>query len=52
MCSYFLIVVVVCQELTKLRITDIQGIEKPEMKTDGKPLKAAVKKPEKIAAAA
>ena len=41
-----------CQELTKLRITDIQGIEKPEMKTDGKPLKAAVKKPEKIAATA
>ncbi|XWS19601.1 hypothetical protein CRYUN_Cryun31cG0029500 [Craigia yunnanensis] len=40
------------QELTKLRITDIQGIEKPEMKIDGKPLKAAVKKPEKIAAAA
>ncbi|XVF87486.1 hypothetical protein PTKIN_Ptkin18bG0123900 [Pterospermum kingtungense] len=40
------------QELTKLRITDIQGIEKPEVKTDGKPLKAAVKKPEKIAAAA
>ncbi|MBA0810977.1 hypothetical protein Gohar_002917 [Gossypium harknessii] len=40
------------QELTKLRITDIQGIEKPEIKTDGKPLKAAVKKPEKIAATA
>ncbi|XVE51340.1 hypothetical protein DITRI_Ditri02bG0032200 [Diplodiscus trichospermus] len=39
------------QELTKLRITDMQGIEKPEMKTNGKPLKAAVKKPEKIAAA-
>ncbi|XP_021294367.1 50S ribosomal protein L21, mitochondrial [Herrania umbratica] len=40
------------QELTKLRITDIQGIEKPEMKTDGKPLKAAVKKPEEIVATA
>ncbi|KAK6264727.1 Large ribosomal subunit protein bL21-like - like 1 [Theobroma cacao] len=40
------------QELTKLRITDIQGIEKPEMKTDGRPLKAAVKKPEEIVAAA
>ncbi|OMO76432.1 Ribosomal protein L21 [Corchorus capsularis] len=40
------------QELTKLRITDIQGIEKPEVKTGGKPSKAAVKKPEKIAAAA
>ncbi|KAL1099578.1 hypothetical protein V6Z11_D05G172400 [Gossypium hirsutum] len=39
------------QELTKLRITDIQGIEKQEIKTDGKPLKAAVKNPEKIAAA-
>ncbi|XP_022720472.1 50S ribosomal protein L21, mitochondrial-like [Durio zibethinus] len=38
------------QELTKLRITDIQGIEKPEIKTDWKPLRAAVKKPEKIAA--
>ncbi|XP_052885450.1 50S ribosomal protein L21, mitochondrial-like isoform X2 [Gossypium arboreum] len=40
------------QELTKLRITYIQGIEKPEIKTDGKPLKAADKKPEKIAAIA
>ncbi|GMI72821.1 NUCLEAR FUSION DEFECTIVE 1 [Hibiscus trionum] len=40
------------QELTKLRITDIQGIEKPEIKTDGKPLKAAVKMPEKVATAA
>ncbi|XVF27642.1 hypothetical protein REPUB_Repub14bG0125800 [Reevesia pubescens] len=40
------------QELTKLRITDIQGIEKPEIKTDGKPLKASAKEPEKIAAAA
>ncbi|KAE8714966.1 50S ribosomal protein L21 [Hibiscus syriacus] len=36
------------QELTKLRITDIQGIENPEIKTDGKPLKAATKKPEKL----
>ncbi|XVE88046.1 hypothetical protein DITRI_Ditri19aG0037200 [Diplodiscus trichospermus] len=40
------------QELTKLRITDIEGIEKSEIKTNGKPLKAAVKKPEKIAAPA
>ncbi|KAK8575245.1 hypothetical protein V6N13_033513 [Hibiscus sabdariffa] len=40
------------QELTKLRITDIQGIEKPEIKTDGKPLKAALKKPEKVATTA
>ncbi|XP_039016655.1 50S ribosomal protein L21, mitochondrial-like [Hibiscus syriacus] len=36
------------QELTKLRITDIQGIEKLEIITDGKPLKAAVKKTEKV----
>ncbi|XP_048323454.2 large ribosomal subunit protein bL21m [Ziziphus jujuba] len=40
------------QELTKLRITDIQGIEKPENIGTQKPLKAAVKKPEKIAVAA
>ncbi|KAL4308861.1 hypothetical protein GQ457_01G042210 [Hibiscus cannabinus] len=40
------------QELTKLRITDIQGIEKPEIKTDGKPLKAAIKEPEKVATTA
>lgn len=40
------------QELTKLRITDIQGIEKPETKVDGKPFKAAIKKPEKVAVAA
>ncbi|KAF5728681.1 Ribosomal protein L21 [Tripterygium wilfordii] len=43
------------QELTKLRITDIQGIEKPEAKVDPKPSKAAkvaVKKPEKVAVAA
>ncbi|KAJ6769845.1 hypothetical protein OIU79_020658, partial [Salix purpurea] len=35
------------QELTKLRIADIQGIEKPEPKVDPKPKKAAVKKQEK-----
>ncbi|KAL7607275.1 hypothetical protein Lser_V15G16448 [Lactuca serriola] len=37
------------QELTKLRITDIQGIEKPEIPT---PEKAATKKVEKAAVAA
>ncbi|KAK9268089.1 hypothetical protein L1049_010528 [Liquidambar formosana] len=37
------------QELTKLRITDIQGIEKPENTAAGKPEKAVVKKPEKAA---
>jgi len=36
------------QELTKLRITDIQGIEKPEKPYTGKPSKAAGKKPEKV----
>ncbi|KAA8519795.1 hypothetical protein F0562_014115 [Nyssa sinensis] len=40
------------QELTKLRITDIQGIEKPENTTAGKTEKKAVKKPEKVAVAA
>uniref|UniRef100_A0A6N2KGV5 Large ribosomal subunit protein bL21m n=2 Tax=Salix viminalis TaxID=40686 RepID=A0A6N2KGV5_SALVM len=40
------------QELTKLRIADIQGIEKPEPKVDPKPKKAAVKKQEKVAVAA
>lgn len=38
------------QELTKLRITDIQGIEKPEIKPEVKPGKPAVKK-EKVAVA-
>ncbi|XP_062167159.1 large ribosomal subunit protein bL21m-like [Alnus glutinosa] len=36
------------QELTKLRITDIQGIEKPEQIVTGKPTEAAQKKPEKV----
>ncbi|XP_059438571.1 large ribosomal subunit protein bL21m [Corylus avellana] len=36
------------QELTKLRITDIQGIEKPEQIVTEKPTKAAEKKPEKV----
>ncbi|KAB5534009.1 hypothetical protein DKX38_017095 [Salix brachista] len=40
------------KELTKLRIADIQGIEKPEPKVDPKPKKAAVKKQEKVAVAA
>ncbi|PKI79499.1 hypothetical protein CRG98_000130 [Punica granatum] len=40
------------QELTKLRITDIQGIEKPQTTEPVKPVKAAVKKPEKVAVAA
>lgn len=41
------------QELTKLRITDIQGIEKPKMIVDPpKPTKEARKKPEKVAVAA
>ncbi|KVH96978.1 Ribosomal protein L21 [Cynara cardunculus var. scolymus] len=39
-------------ELTKLRITDIQGIEKPEMPTSAKTEKAAAKKVEKAAVAA
>ncbi|KAM7270620.1 hypothetical protein ACFE04_029834 [Oxalis oulophora] len=33
------------QELTKLRITDIQGISKPENKVDRKPTKSVFKKP-------
>ncbi|XP_057420734.1 50S ribosomal protein L21, mitochondrial [Lotus japonicus] len=40
------------QELTKLRITDIQGIEKPPIVLDEKPLKAAKKEQEKVAAPA
>ncbi|XP_065880029.1 large ribosomal subunit protein bL21m [Euphorbia lathyris] len=40
------------QELTKLRITDIQGIEKPERKVNPKSKKDAVKKEEKVAVAA
>lgn len=47
------------QELTKLRITDIQGIEKPEpvptkteQKAVKKPEKTTVNKPEKVAVAA
>ncbi|KAJ6377166.1 hypothetical protein OIU76_026187 [Salix suchowensis] len=35
------------QELTKLRIADIQGIKKPVPKVDPKPKKAAVKKSKK-----
>lgn len=42
----------VFQELTKLRITDIQGIEKPEPKVDPKRKRAAVKTEEKVAVAA
>uniref|UniRef100_F6HJX1 Large ribosomal subunit protein bL21m n=1 Tax=Vitis vinifera TaxID=29760 RepID=F6HJX1_VITVI len=40
------------QELTRLRITDIQGIEKPEIPEVGKSEKAALKKPQKVAVAA
>lgn len=40
------------QELTKLRITDIQGLEKPEMTVAGKTEKVSVKKLEKVAVAA
>ncbi|RVW95823.1 hypothetical protein CK203_025821 [Vitis vinifera] len=40
------------QELTRLRITDIQGIEKPEIPDVGKSEKAALKKPQKVAVAA
>ncbi|KAK9906962.1 hypothetical protein M0R45_002576 [Rubus argutus] len=40
------------QELTKLRIIDIQGIEKPEPVVTEKPSKAPGKKPEKVAVAA
>lgn len=39
------------QELTKLRIIDIQGIEKPEPVVTEKPSKAPGKKPEKVAVA-
>lgn len=37
------------QELTKLRITDIQGIQKPENIVAEVPPKAAKKKQEKVA---
>ncbi|KAM1213569.1 hypothetical protein PS2_004962 [Malus domestica] len=40
------------QELTKLRIVDVQGIEKPEPVVTEKPSKAPGKKKEKVAAAA
>ncbi|KAG5222117.1 50S ribosomal protein [Salix suchowensis] len=40
------------QELTRLRIADIQGIEKPEPKVDPKQKRAAVKQQEKVAVAA
>ncbi|XP_062013153.1 large ribosomal subunit protein bL21m [Rosa rugosa] len=40
------------QELTKLRIIDIQGIQKPEPVVTEKPSKAPGKKPEKVAVAA
>ncbi|KAF9668021.1 hypothetical protein SADUNF_Sadunf15G0083400 [Salix dunnii] len=40
------------QELTRLRIADIQGIEIPEPKVDPKPKRAAVKQQEKVAVAA
>lgn len=40
------------QELTRLRITDIQGIEKPETPPIGKTPKASAKKVEKVAVAA
>ncbi|KAL5576746.1 hypothetical protein UlMin_018445 [Ulmus minor] len=40
------------QELTKLRIIDIQGIEKPETVDNPKPSKTPGKKPEKVAVAA
>ena len=42
----------VFQELTRLRIADIQGIEKPEPKVDPKQKRAAVKQQEKVAVAA
>ncbi|KAL2899472.1 50S ribosomal protein L21 mitochondrial [Bienertia sinuspersici] len=40
------------QELTRLRITDIQGIEKPETPLAVKPAKTSAKKAEKVAVAA
>ncbi|KAJ6970756.1 hypothetical protein NC653_035130 [Populus alba x Populus x berolinensis] len=40
------------QELTRLRIADIQGIEKPHPKVDPKQKMAAVKQQEKVAVAA
>lgn len=40
------------QELTRLRITDIQGIEKPGNVGASKPVKEAVKKPVNVAVAA
>lgn len=40
------------QELTKLRITDIQGIQKPQNVLVKKPSKAAKKEQEKVAVTA
>lgn len=40
------------QELTKLRITDIQGIDKPEMAPPLNTEKKTAKKAEKVAVAA
>uniref|UniRef100_A0A803N271 Large ribosomal subunit protein bL21m n=1 Tax=Chenopodium quinoa TaxID=63459 RepID=A0A803N271_CHEQI len=40
------------QELTRLRITDVEGIEKPEAPPVGKTPKTAAKKVEKVAVAA
>jgi len=37
------------QELTKLRITDIQGIEKPQVVLTEKPSKPSKKEQEKVA---
>lgn len=37
------------QELTRLRITDVEGIEKPEAPPVGKTLKISAKKVEKVA---
>jgi large subunit ribosomal protein L21 len=42
----------VFQELTRLRIADIQGIEKPKSKVDPKQKMVAVKQQEKVAVAA
>jgi len=42
----------VFQELTRLRIADIQGIEKPKPKVDPKQKMVAVKQQEKVAVAA
>ncbi|XP_004494520.2 uncharacterized protein [Cicer arietinum] len=40
------------QELTKLRITDIQGVEKPQIELTEKPSKSAKKEQEKVAVSA